>query len=142
MLSVFVFFFQAEDGIRDWSVTGVQTCALPICFSGPASRCIFKPDRKSSSPGIRLGVSASKPSTSSEQNASTKSSTISQPPSESTARIGRTPHSLKPMSNHLARLSPDALLSESCGVLVSGGERHDEYLPARILVNSKTTSCC
>src|SRR5438093_5729001 len=25
-----VFFFQAEDGIRDWSVTGVQTCALPI----------------------------------------------------------------------------------------------------------------
>ena len=29
---VFVFFFQAEDGIRDWSVTGVQTCALPICF--------------------------------------------------------------------------------------------------------------
>src|SRR5437763_13402739 len=26
-----VFFFQAEDGIRDTSVTGVQTCALPIC---------------------------------------------------------------------------------------------------------------
>src|SRR5258706_5182809 len=26
-----IFFFQAEDGIRDWSVTGVQTCALPIC---------------------------------------------------------------------------------------------------------------
>src|SRR5258706_11103542 len=24
------FFFQAEDGIRYWSVTGVQTCALPI----------------------------------------------------------------------------------------------------------------
>src|SRR5438046_8842799 len=29
----FCFFFQAEDGIRDWSVTGVQTCALPISFS-------------------------------------------------------------------------------------------------------------
>src|SRR5690606_40292473 len=26
----FVFFFQAEDGIRDFHVTGVQTCALPI----------------------------------------------------------------------------------------------------------------
>src|SRR5690554_7736023 len=26
----FVFFFQAEDGIRDADVTGVQTCALPI----------------------------------------------------------------------------------------------------------------
>src|SRR6266478_6906858 len=27
---MFVFFFQAEDGIRDLTVTGVQTCALPI----------------------------------------------------------------------------------------------------------------
>src|SRR5205085_3654172 len=27
----FAFFFQAEDGIRDLTVTGVQTCALPIC---------------------------------------------------------------------------------------------------------------
>ena len=26
------FFFQAEDGIRDHCVTGVQTCALPICI--------------------------------------------------------------------------------------------------------------
>src|SRR2546430_5526082 len=26
------FFFQAEDGIRDLTVTGVQTCALPISF--------------------------------------------------------------------------------------------------------------
>src|SRR2546429_3616300 len=31
------FFFQAEDGIRDVAVTGVQTCALPI--SSPAGRC-------------------------------------------------------------------------------------------------------
>src|SRR5947209_16896546 len=30
---IFIFFFQAEDGIRDIGVTGVQTCALPICFS-------------------------------------------------------------------------------------------------------------
>src|SRR2546426_8413280 len=27
---MFFFFFQAEDGIRDYKVTGVQTCALPI----------------------------------------------------------------------------------------------------------------
>src|SRR5205809_8035978 len=27
---LFIFFFQAEDGIRDVAVTGVQTCALPI----------------------------------------------------------------------------------------------------------------
>src|SRR5690606_40941114 len=30
-----VFFFQAEDGIRDFHVTGVQTCALPICAAVP-----------------------------------------------------------------------------------------------------------
>src|SRR2546426_6913874 len=30
----FFFFFQAEDGIRDYKVTGVQTCALPILRSG------------------------------------------------------------------------------------------------------------
>src|SRR6266496_5336846 len=29
---LFFFFFQAEDGIRDLYVTGVQTCALPISF--------------------------------------------------------------------------------------------------------------
>src|SRR5256885_14552830 len=32
-MSVF-FFFQAEDGIRDYKVTGVQTCALPIWIWG------------------------------------------------------------------------------------------------------------
>src|SRR2546430_10178504 len=31
-----IFFFQAEDGIRDLTVTGVQTCALPI-FTGCSS---------------------------------------------------------------------------------------------------------
>src|SRR2546426_3295801 len=30
---LFFFFFQAEDGIRDYKVTGVQTCALPICLT-------------------------------------------------------------------------------------------------------------
>src|SRR5256885_16306482 len=30
-LSALIFIFQAEDGIRDYKVTGVQTCALPIC---------------------------------------------------------------------------------------------------------------
>src|SRR5438876_7567703 len=35
--SVFFFFFQAEDGIRDGRVTGVQTCALPIWNPGPCA---------------------------------------------------------------------------------------------------------
>src|SRR6266567_7227952 len=34
ILFFFFFFFQAEDGIRDLTVTGVQTCALPICGAG------------------------------------------------------------------------------------------------------------
>src|SRR5689334_24169684 len=66
-----VFFFQAEDGIRDGTVTGVQTCALPISRSlpprgstwtnwpenlsprtsrttaGGRSPCTCRPDRKS-----------------------------------------------------------------------------------------------
>src|SRR5437764_10781257 len=47
-LFLFFFFFQAEDGIRDTSVTGVQTCALPIWNSSfgpplapPATRDVF-----------------------------------------------------------------------------------------------------
>src|SRR5256885_6111372 len=32
------FFFQAEDGIRDYKVTGVQTCALPIYSAARPSR--------------------------------------------------------------------------------------------------------
>src|SRR6266704_3007163 len=38
MRVVFFFFFQAEDGIRDRNVTGVQTCALPISWRGVAER--------------------------------------------------------------------------------------------------------
>src|SRR6266699_4633432 len=34
MCCFFFFFFQAEDGIRDADVTGVQTCALPISVNG------------------------------------------------------------------------------------------------------------
>src|SRR5258706_3016518 len=43
-LYVIVFFFQAEDGIRDWSVTGVQTCALPI-YCRSHSMCASTPSR-------------------------------------------------------------------------------------------------
>src|SRR5207249_8673391 len=42
----FLFFFQAEDGIRDRNVTGVQTCALPIfaAFGGAAERGRLAPE--------------------------------------------------------------------------------------------------
>src|SRR5258706_46419 len=48
------FFFQAEDGIRDWSVTGVQTCALPISGSiGAGRRRAASPTRNGSSGMLR-----------------------------------------------------------------------------------------
>src|SRR6476661_8324250 len=54
----FFFFFQAEDGIRDSSVTGVQTCALPIssttksASSSPA-RCRSSAPTRSPWPTMR-----------------------------------------------------------------------------------------
>ena len=45
----FSFFFQAEDGIRDKLVTGVQTCALPILY-------IPEPMRVQIRPGSQLQV--------------------------------------------------------------------------------------
>src|SRR3712207_7112389 len=41
MMDESLFFFQAEDGIRDIGVTGVQTCALPICNYRPRFRQFF-----------------------------------------------------------------------------------------------------
>src|SRR3989475_11821276 len=39
-----IFFFQAEDGIRDLTVTGVQTCALPIYVGSDSSIKVVKHD--------------------------------------------------------------------------------------------------
>src|SRR2546422_3614044 len=54
----FFFFFQAEDGIRDVAVTGVQTCALPICsnfsfkgYGGKVAESPFPPVPRSHMPG-------------------------------------------------------------------------------------------
>src|SRR2546425_8163813 len=47
MILLLVFFFQAEDGIRDKLVTGVQTCALPIfrlTADGKLRTCLFSKD--------------------------------------------------------------------------------------------------
>src|SRR2546429_5539070 len=51
---IFFFFFQAEDGIRDVAVTGVQTCALPICGGGGVSNTFGKPSWQSG-PGTQSG---------------------------------------------------------------------------------------
>src|SRR5256885_9231758 len=46
---MFFFFFQAEDGIRDYKVTGVQTCALPISAWRVPARAIAHNDSNGSS---------------------------------------------------------------------------------------------
>src|SRR2546426_4316887 len=62
LLTIFFFFFQAEDGIRDYKVTGVQTCALPIspdAFAGPSSpRSPLRP-RSIAPRNITRGISRS-----------------------------------------------------------------------------------
>src|SRR5437879_12679042 len=66
-MSCSVFFFQAEDGIRYTSVTGVQTCALPISpSSGPhlparARRTGPTPAPSARSYGARAGDTATTP---------------------------------------------------------------------------------
>src|SRR5260370_19979102 len=52
MPNLYVFFFQAEDGIRDSSVTGVQTCALPI---SPGAPSVPAPVRVSFAPALLQG---------------------------------------------------------------------------------------
>src|SRR5256885_4698761 len=51
------FFFQAEDGIRDYKVTGVQTCALPIFFTFAVQR-FSSCTSKLSTPGIVAAIEA------------------------------------------------------------------------------------
>src|SRR5215467_15055276 len=56
-LLFFFFFFQAEDGIRDYKVTGVQTCALPISFRGGGcvnTDMVARPYRASPAKGTGL----------------------------------------------------------------------------------------
>src|SRR2546430_9755003 len=48
------FFFQAEDGIRDLTVTGVQTCALPIWAGSFASKTVR---RSSATPSVPSAAS-------------------------------------------------------------------------------------
>src|SRR5699024_11929721 len=43
--TLFFFFFQAEDGIRDRNVTGVKTCALPILPSGVTAKLTASKDK-------------------------------------------------------------------------------------------------
>src|SRR3989440_5413955 len=55
---MFFFFFQAEDGIRDLIVTGVQTCALPIWAASWSASTDGLPALRSQALGRRAGEAA------------------------------------------------------------------------------------
>src|SRR2546427_3116248 len=66
---VIFFFFQAEDGIRDLTVTGVQTCALPILMSAMVTSGVASFSTKRDSRGSHaIGVPAPCSATSSRPN--------------------------------------------------------------------------
>src|SRR3989449_3911473 len=56
----FFFFFQAEDGIRDVAVTGVQTCALPIFRPRAPAPRLRQVRRAALQPHLRLAQSRSR----------------------------------------------------------------------------------
>src|SRR5687768_18300338 len=58
----FFFFFQAEDGIRDVAVTGVQTCALPISHTSATRWIPSNPSKRTSLDSIAGLDSTSDPS--------------------------------------------------------------------------------
>src|SRR5699024_11857706 len=66
---IYYFFFQAEDGIRDRNVTGVQTCALPISVSmgsgqipsRPAAAASSAPPSAGATPPVAFAVDAMVP---------------------------------------------------------------------------------
>src|SRR5205085_8848928 len=53
-----LFFFQAEDGIRVLTVTGVQTCALPIWSRRQVERGLVEETRRALSSGVPAAVPA------------------------------------------------------------------------------------
>src|SRR6266511_1982522 len=74
---LYCFFFQAEDGIRDFHVTGVQTCALPISLAHVWPQFENAPQRA--------------PCTARSRSASSKTSIASLPPSSSATGHNRSP---------------------------------------------------
>src|SRR5205823_11192718 len=95
----FFFFFQAEDGIRDKLVTGVQTCALPISvrtlFSVPTSRS----QRCSTSCATRRGTTT----------------TPSRSPTTMSPRLTRTPPTVRGWPQSVTRRSEERRVGKECG---------------------------
>src|SRR3989475_4299559 len=89
LVVVFVFFFfQAEDGIRDLTVTGVQTCALPILRRRPPRTSPFQAESPSLPPGSVAagGRAALRPA---RTGATGRRSSRAPPPRSEERRVGK-----------------------------------------------------
>src|SRR5690349_4172826 len=97
-LCFFFFFFQAEDGIRDLYVTGVQTCALPIsatvervgAVSSPAPTTATLNQRQSCASPAGIVASPSRPSSSQVGSGRVSDPYISPPVTEATPNTATT----------------------------------------------------
>src|SRR5256885_7253330 len=86
---VFFFFFQAEDGIRDYKVTGVQTCALPIWAAASKAASVAVGARRRANPaGMTARYDASAVFTASDMSFCEKV-TVSPLPRSEERRVGK-----------------------------------------------------
>src|SRR6266498_1331272 len=102
----FFFFFQAEDGIRDADVTGVQTCALPILARAPSPSARTAAGSASlTSAGRTASASASTSTAGPEPSSPTSSPRPERSPGRPAHR--RRAHHRPTVPGHLARDYPD-----------------------------------
>src|SRR2546430_4404072 len=78
------FFFQAEDGIRDLTVTGVQTCALPISANDYAARKAHPADA-----GRLYDPAASRPPSGTSRRADRRCWSAARPSRSEERRVGK-----------------------------------------------------
>src|SRR5207249_5394072 len=107
-----LFFFQAEDGIRDRNVTGVQTCALPIC--GPSTLAI-----RSEASFNRSGTGSPIASASRSPTARPCTGNLSAPPD----RMPHPPHDVDAKSHSSIDLGRSLRLYEQAAIHVTRAQR-------------------
>src|SRR6266850_3468300 len=103
---MFRFFFQAEDGIRDYKVTGVQTCALPILQS--AQRLIDHVDAEVASE-VGPALAQARKTLASADRALSSDSPLQTDTRQAMREVARAAQAFRVLADYLER-HPEALL--------------------------------
>src|SRR5260370_16036012 len=134
----FFFFFQAEDGIRDSSVTGVQTCALPISKAAEAlGKVLFLVKRIDEATYRRSPRHEALPQVGQVQRSASRTHTLRGPTHiDETAhwQCGSTNNSPGPTALRLLTSAPAICCWKESrrtnrATLLRGGERHNQGRP-------------